>query len=328
MEGVATDGKPAARIDSGARHTDAMKPRIGIIGTGWVGTSVAFSTLLAGHARELWLNDQRGAVAEGEAMDLTDGAAFYPRCEVSAVPLAQMREADIVVLAAGRNGRPDESRLDLLRDNARIAAGVGRTLVGFKGIVIVVTNPVDVLTRVVAAAGGLPPERVIGTGTLLDTARLRERLAMHLKVSPGSVHAQVVGEHGDSSVVLWSSAHVGGIALRDWPGWPVDEEPTVASHVRRAAYDVIQRKGATNHAIGLVTTELIGAIVNDERRLMPVSRVQTSASALRGVALSLPTLVGAHGAAPVMETPMDDHERNALDASAKVLENAFTSLAG
>ena len=305
-----------------------MKARIGIIGTGWVGTSVAFSTLLAGHARELWLYDQRTAVAEGEALDMTDGAAFYPRCAVSAVPLAQMREADIVVLAAGRNGRPDESRLDLLRDNARIAAGMGRALAGFNGIVIVVTNPVDVLTRVVAAAAGLPPERVIGTGTLLDTARLRERLAMHLKVSPTSVHAQVVGEHGDSSVMLWSGASVGGVALRDWPGWPADEEPTVADHVRRAAYDVIQRKGATNHAIGLVAAELIGAIVNDERRILPVSRVQDGACGIRGVALSLPTLVGAGGAMQVLEPAMDAAERAALAASAAVLERAFTTLAG
>lgn len=305
-----------------------MKAHIGIIGTGWVGTSVAFSTLLAGHARELWLYDQRTAVAEGEALDMTDGAAFYPRCKVSAVPLAQMREADIVVLAAGRNGRPDESRLDLLRDNARIAAGMGRALAGFKGIVIVVTNPVDVLTRVVAAASGLPAERVIGTGTLLDTARLRERLALHLNVSPTSVHAQVIGEHGDSSVMLWSGARVGGVPLRDWPGWPADEEPTVAGHVRRAAYDVIQRKGATNHAIGLVATELIGAIVNDERRILPVSRVQDGACGIRGLALSLPALVGAGGAVQVLEPAMDDAERQGLAASATVLERAFATLAG
>lgn len=305
-----------------------MTKRIGIIGTGWVGTSVAFSTLMAGHADELWLHDLRGAVAEGEAMDLADGGAFYPRCAVSAVPLAQMREADIVVVAAGRNGRPDESRLDLLRDNARIAAGIGRALAGCRGIVLVVTNPVDVLTRVVAAAGGLPAERVLGTGTLLDTARLRERLAGHLRVSPLSVHAQVVGEHGDSSVVLWSGARIGGIALRDWPGWPADEEPTVAGHVRRAAYDIIQRKGATNHAIGLVTTELIGCIVRDERRVLPVSRVHDGACGVNGVALSLPTLVGAGGGCQVLEPAMDEAERAALAASAGVLARAFASLAG
>lgn len=299
-----------------------MKARIGIIGTGWVGTSVAFSTLLAGHAGELWLHDQRGAVAEGEAMDLADGAAFYPRCAVSAVPLERMREADVVVLAAGRNGRPDESRLDLLRDNARIAAGLGRTLAGFGGIVVVVTNPVDVLTRVVAEAGGLAPERVIGTGTLLDTARLRERLAVRLGLSTASIHAQVVGEHGDSSVPLWSGARVGGVALRDWPGWQAGDEAALAQLVRRAAYEVIQRKGATNHAIGLVTAELIGCLVNDERRLLPVSRVQPGS----GVALSLPALVGAGGAQQVAPPAMDAAERAALAASTDVLQKAYAAL--
>lgn len=319
-----TNGEPDARIDSAWRKRPIlrrMKARIGIIGTGWVGTSVAFSTLLAGHAGELWLHDARGAVAEGEAMDLADGAAFYPRCTVSAVPLAQMREADIVVLAAGRNGKPDESRLELLRDNARIAADIGRGLAGFGGIVILVTNPVDVLTRVVQAASGLPPERVIGTGTMLDTARLRERLAVRLGVAPQSVHAQVVGEHGDSSVPLWSGVRVGGVALRNWPGWQVAEEAAMAQTVRRAAYEVIQRKGATNHAIGLVTAELIGCIVNDEHRLLPVSRVQGD-----GVALSLPALVGAGGAVQVMDPGMDAAERAALAASGAVLERAFASL--
>lgn len=305
-----------------------MTARIGIIGTGWVGTSVAFSTLVAGHAGELWLHDLRGEVAEGEALDLADGAAFYPRCSVRAVGLAEMREADIVVLAAGRNGRPDESRLDLLRDNARIAAGVGRALAGFGGLVIVVTNPVDVLTRVVAAASGLPPERVIGTGTLLDTARLRERLARRLGVAPQSLHAQLVGEHGDSSVALWSGARVGGLALRDWPGWQRAEEAELAQQVRRAAYEVIRRKGATNHAIGLVTAELIGCIVRDERRLLPVSRVQAGACGIRGVALSLPALVGAAGALEVVEPAMDPVEREALAASAALLGRAFDALAG
>jgi L-lactate dehydrogenase len=241
------------------------------------------------------------------------------------VALEQMREADIVVLAAGRNGRPEESRLALLRDNARIAASFGQTLAGFGGIVVVVTNPVDVLTRVVTTASGLPPERVIGTGTLLDTARLRERLAVRLNVAPQSVHAQVVGEHGDSSVVLWSGARVGGLALRDWPGWPgwqEGEEPVLAQAVRRAAYEVIQRKGATNHAIGLVAADLIGCIVRDERRLLPVSRVQAGS----GVALSLPALVGAGGATQVMQPSMDTTEREALAASSAVLEAAFNSL--
>jgi L-lactate dehydrogenase len=300
--------------------------RVGIIGTGWVGTSVAFSTLMGGHAAELWLHDQRADVAEGEALDLSDGALFYPRCDVRAVPLEQMREAEIVVLAAGRNGRPDESRLDLLRDNARVAAEQARALAGFDGIVIVVTNPVDVLTRVVAEASGLHPSRVIGTGTLLDTARLRERLAIRLGLSTQSVHAQVVGEHGDSSVMLWSGVRVGGLALRDWPDWHAAEEAPLAQAVRRAAYEVIRRKGATNHAIGLVAAELIGCIARDERRLLPVSRVQDGAYGIRGVALSLPALVGAGGAVQVLEPGMDTAEQDALAASAAILEQAFEAL--
>lgn len=303
-----------------------MKARIGIVGTGWVGTSVAFSTLHAGHAGELWLHDQLADVAEGEALDLADGAAFYPRCDVRAVPLVRMRDADIVVLAAGRNGRPDESRLELLRDNARIAAGLGQALAGFGGVILVVTNPVDVLTRVVAEASGLPPERVIGTGTMLDTARLRERLAAKLVLSTQSIHAQVVGEHGDSSVMLWSGVRVGGVALRDWPGWRAGEEAVLAQSVRRAAYEVIRRKGATNHAIGLVTAELIGCIARDERRLLPVSRVQEGACGITGVALSLPALVGKGGAVQVMEPAMDAAERAALAASARVLGEAFASV--
>lgn len=316
---------PALRANG---NTPSMAARIGIIGTGWVGTSVAFSTLLAGHAGELWLHDQRAAVAEGEAMDLADGAAFYPRCQVSAVALERMRDADIVVLAAGRNGRPDESRLDLLRDNARIAADIGGVLTGFGGIVLVVTNPVDVLTRVVAQASGLPPERVIGTGTLLDSARLRERLAVKLGLGPQSVHAQVIGEHGDSSVMLWSGARIGAQALREWPGWTAQDEALLAEQVRRAAYEVIRRKGATNHAIGLVTAELIGCIVRDERRLLPVSRVQDGVCGIQGVALSLPALIGAGGATQVMAPTLDEAESEALKQSAELLQTAFSSLSG
>ncbi|WP_422010120.1 lactate/malate family dehydrogenase [Roseateles sp.] len=300
--------------------------RVGIIGTGWVGTSVAFSTLMAGHAAELWLHDARDAVAEGEAMDLADGAAFYPRCAVRAVPLAAMREADVVVVAAGRNGRPDESRLDLLRDNARLAADIGSALAGFGGVIIVVANPVDVLTRVIAAASGLPAARVFGTGTLLDSSRLRERLALRLGVAPVSVHAQVLGEHGDSSVMHWSGARIGGVALRDWPGWSTADEAAIAHAVRRAAYEVIRRKGATNHAIGLVAAELVGCVLRDERRVLPVSRLQDGALGLHGVALSLPTRVGAGGAGPVVEPALDAAERTALSASDSVLAQAFASL--
>lgn len=300
-----------------------MTATVAIVGTGWVGTSVAISTLHAGIAGALWLNDLRGDVAEGEAMDLAHGAAFYPRCEVRTATLDELRGADVVVVAAGRGGRPGESRLELLRDNARLVADIGRRLAGFDGCIVMVTNPVDVLTGVMTEASGLPPARVLGTGTILDTARLRQSLAGRLGIATGSIHAQVVGEHGDSEVVVWSGARVGGVPLRDWPGWDRSAEAPVALEVRRAAYEVIQRKGATNHAIGLVTASLLRSLLRDERRVLTVSRCQDT---LGGVALSLPAVVGRGGAPHPFQPGMDDAEREALAHSAQVLRDARASL--
>jgi L-lactate dehydrogenase len=305
-----------------------MNRTVGIIGTGWVGTSVAISTLHSGAADELWLHDLNGAVAEGEAMDLTHGAAFYPDCQVRTAGIDEMRKAHVVVVAAGRGGRPNETRLDLLRDNARIVGAIGRQLAGFPGTIVMVTNPVDVLTGVMQQASGLPPERVLGTGTMLDTARLRQVMGRELGVAPQSIHAQVVGEHGDSEVVLWSGAQVGGVPVRQWPGWSTAIETRLATEVRHAAYEVIQRKGATNHAIGLVTAALLRCMLRGERRVLTVSRVQQGAAGLDGVALSLPTIVGDGGGTQVLAPHMDEAEAAALARSAQVLKDAAATLAG
>ena len=303
-----------------------MKRRVAIIGTGWVGTSVAISVLHSGAADELWLHDVRAAVAEGEAMDLTHGAAFYPSCKVRVASVEDMRQAQVVVVAAGRGGKPGESRLDLLRDNARLVREIGHTLAGFAGTIVLVSNPVDVLTQVMTQASGLPPARVLGTGTMLDTARLRQMLGQNLQVATQSIHAQVIGEHGDSEVVLWSGARVGGVPLSDWLGWRAETQIALASEVRMAAYEVIQRKGATNHAIGLVTASLLQCLLRGERRVLTVSRMQEGALGLHGVALSLPTLVGIEGGVQVLEPTMVDVERQALNQSADVLRHALASL--
>jgi L-lactate dehydrogenase len=303
-----------------------MPISVGVVGTGWVGASVAISTLHGGFASELLLADVRREVAEGEAMDLAHGAAFYTTASVRAVPVDEMLDTDALVVAAGRGGKPNESRLDLLRDNAKILRELGAKLRGYRGLVVVVTNPVDVLTYVVAESSGLPPERVIGTGTMLDTARLRQVLGQELNIDPHSVHAQVVGEHGDSEVVLWSSAHVGGTPLREWPGWSAEREQPIATEVRTAAYEIIKRKGATNHAIGLTTAALLRSALRGERRVLTVSRVQTGALGLRDVALSLPTVVDVAGAVDVLPCKLDDVERQGLDRSADVLRKAIASL--
>lgn len=296
--------------------------RIGIIGTGWVGASIAISVLHDGTARELLLSDARAELAEGEAMDLRHGAPFYPTAAVRAVAIDEMIGCDVVVLAAGRGGTPQQSRLDLLRDNAALARDLGARLARTRGIVVVVTNPVDVMTQLVVEASGLAPERVIGTGTMLDTARLRQVLGRELALEPRSIHGQVIGEHGDSEVVLWSGVEIGGRRLRAMPRWDRNREAIVTGEVRRAAAEIIQRKGATNHAIGLATAALLRWILRGERRVLTVSRVQQGAAGITGVALSLPAVVGRDGATDVIVPDMDDDERDALARSAEVLRAA------
>lgn len=303
-----------------------MARRVGIIGTGWVGASVAISTLHLGVADELLLHDARSEVAEGEAMDLAQGSSFYPAAAVRTASIAEMIDADAIVIAAGRGGKPGESRLALLRDNAELARQLGQQLAAARGVIVVVTNPVDVLTRVVAEASGLPPARVIGTGTMLDTARLREALGHALQLDPRSVHAQVVGEHGDSEVVLWSTVQIGGVPLSQWPGWHADREAPMANEVRTAAYEIIKRKGATNHAIGLVTATLLRTILRGEQRVLTVSRWQDGASGVRDVALSMPTIVGSGGAETVLQPEMLTQERERLERSAQVLRDAYASV--
>lgn len=301
--------------------------RVGIVGTGWVGSSVAISTLHAGIAQELLLHDARAAIAEGEAMDLAHGASFYPVATVRHVSLDEMRTTDAVVIAAGRGGRPDETRLDLTRDNARVIREIAGHFRNYTGIVIIVTNPVDVLTYEFTVSSGLPCERVIGTGTMLDTARLRQFVGATLHVAPQSVHAQVVGEHGDSEVVLWSSARAAGVPLAGWPAWSAELEAAIATRVRRAAYEIIQRKGATNHAIGLVAAALLKAVLRGENRALTVSRVQDGALGVRDLALSLPAIVGAGGAPQVVAPELSSSEREQFDHSAAVLRQAIASLA-
>lgn len=322
------NGRAAERaIGNPPEDQGIMETTIGIVGMGWVGTSIAISVLHSGAAKTLLLNDVRSEVAEGEAMDLAHGAAFYPAAEVRTADIETMRDADVVVIAAGRGGGPDETRLDLLKGNAEIVRQIGSRLAGCRGTVIMVSNPVDVLTRVMVEAADLPPERVIGTGTMLETARLREMVGRQMEIDPRSIHAQVIGEHGDSSVALWSSAHIGGLPLRDWPEWSRDHEERLGERVRRAAYEIIRRKGATNHAIGLVTATLIRWMLRG-RRVLTVSRVQTAEFGpdLAGVALSLPTIVGPDGARIVRKPAMDAQEEEGLVRSADVLRRAWDSL--
>ncbi len=301
--------------------------RVGIVGLGWVGSSIASSVLWNGTANELLLADAKPGLAEGEAMDLAHGSSFYPSATLRAVAgVDAMLDADAIVIAAGRGGTPSESRLDLVRDNAGVVRSIASQLRAFRGVLVLVTNPVDVLTQLATEVSGLPPARVIGTGTILDTARLRHVIGRELDVAPRSVHAQIVGEHGDSEVVLWSGARVGGVPLRRWRGWNEAREDALAREVRMAAYEIIRRKGATNHAIGLVTAALLEWMLRGGRRVLTVSRVHEGTCGLCDVALSLPCVVGPDGATEVLEPEMDGAEREALLASADAIRRAAANL--
>jgi L-lactate dehydrogenase len=295
---------------------------VGIIGIGYVGSSVAVSLLHSGVVNRLLINDIDADRAVGEMMDLSHGAPFYPSCTIDVAAIADLRACDAVVICAGRGGSADESRLQLLADNIAVARDIGRQLAGFAGITIVVSNPVDILTKIVTDASGLPPSRVLGTGTMLDTARLRHKVGRELGLDSRSIHAHVVGEHGDSEVPLWSSATIGGRPLRMWSKWNPEVEGRVAEQVRTAAYEIIRRKGATNHAIGLVTAALLRWLLRGEHRALTLSMVQDGAMGIEGVALSLPTVVGVNGAVEVIEPIMNDRERAALLNSAQVLRAA------
>lgn len=300
-----------------------MKNSIGIIGMGWVGASVAISILNRGICNHLLINDLNMDIAEGEAMDLNHGSSFYPSAKVQAASIEEMVHCDAIVITAGRGGTENESRLDLLKDNVRIARNISDQLKGFQGILVIVSNPVDVLTYYYQKFTGLPAEKVIGTGTFLDTARLRDIVGKRINIDPNSIHAYVVGEHGDSEVVLWSGADIGGKSIRKWDIWKESYEKEIADEVRNAAYQIIKRKGATNHAIGLVTATLLKWILRNERRIVTVSTVQKGAFGLEEVAISLPSIVTSEGVEEIVEIKMSDKEKEQFLRSADILKQAI-----
>ncbi len=296
---------------------------LGIIGLGWVGASTAISILHRGICSELLLCDLRPGLAEGEAMDLNHGSSFYPTSNAKAASISEMMHCKAIVITAGRGGKPGESRLDLLNDNIGIAKDIATQLKGFKGILVIVANPVDVLTYYYQKFSGLPATRVIGTGTMLDTSRLREIIGRKLDVDPRSIHAQVIGEHGDSEVILWSSATIGGTKLREWKGWKQEYESEIAEQVRKAASEIIKRKGATNHAIGLVTATLLKWLLRGDKRIINLSTVLSGQYELHDVALSLPVLLSTKGITEVLEADMNEAEKAKFFDSAKVIQNAI-----
>jgi L-lactate dehydrogenase len=271
--------------------------------------------------------------AEGEAMDLNHGMLFANPAKIWAGTYADCAGAGIVVLAAGVAQRPGETRMDLLRRNAALFQEIVPQVVQYNrdAILIIVTNPVDVLTHVALQISGLPAWCVIGSGTVLDTARVRYLLSQYFQVEPRSVHAFVIGEHGDSQVVVWSLANIAGIRLDEYGylnGRELNPEAKarISANTRTAAYEVIRRKGATFYAIAAGVVRIVEAITRNENSVLTVSSLVQGAYGYSDVCLSLPSVVNAQGIARMLELPLSEDEQAALKRSAQTIQTAIESL--
>lgn len=301
--------------------------KIAIVGAGSVGTAIGYASAIQGVADEIALYDLNGAKATAEILDLQHGLQFVPSVQVDGGDdIEACRDADVIVITAGAKQHPGQSRMDLADTNAAITRKLVPQLLGLApdSVLLFVTNPVDVLTFVAqeaAAALGVGYGGIIGSGTVLDTSRLRHRLATTLSVGVSSVHASIVGEHGDSEIALWSTANVGGAPLT----MTETELDELLHEIRHAAYRIIEGKGATNLAIGLSTARILAAIGNDERAVLPISS-RHSFGGVGDVCLSLPTIVGRGGAVEVVDVPMNSHERAGLLASATAIRDVIDAV--
>ena len=302
--------------------------RVVIIGCGHVGSTSAYSLLLNGTVEELVLVDKDGDKLLGEVMDLQHAVPLARPVRIWAGDYEDAATAEIVVIAAGVGTVPCESRLDLLGRNAAVIREIVRNVmnVGFDGIILMTTNPVDILAQIAQEESGLPFGRVIGSGTVLDTARLRVSLGEKLGVEARSVHAYIVGEHGNSEVATWCAARVGGQPLVDFCDPNCPDFPQMLESVRKAAPEIVKRKGYTSFAVASCVNRICEAILRDERTILPVSVMTAGQYGIEDVYLSLPCVIGRSGVEKIVELPLDNEERKGLIASADLLKRTLENL--
>ena len=304
--------------------------RIAVVGAGHVGSTFAYSLLLKGLAPEIVLIDRDQARAEGEAMDLSHAVPFLAPARVRAGTIEDCRGAAMVVITAGGGQRPGETRLDLATRNAAIIRDLVPSIVAASpdAVLLVATNPVDVMTYVALRVSGLPAARVIGSGTILDTARFRHLLGEHLQVDARSIHAYIVGEHGDTEVPVWSLANVAGMRLDEFRrahGLSVDTAvlDSIVEETRLAAYLIIERKGATYYAVAAGLMRIVEAVLRDQSTVLSVSSLVPGFYGIEDVCLSLPSVVSRDGIERVLQLDLNEEELTALRHSADVLRGAI-----
>ena len=303
------------------------KRKVVLVGTGFVGMSIAYALECQGGINELVLIDVLKDKAEGEAMDLAHGLACAPsRIDIKAGEYDECKDAAICVITAGLSQKPGQTRLELAKTNAGIVKSITEQVVesGFKGIFVIASNPVDLMTYVVQKTSGFPKERVIGSGTVLDTARLRYLIGDKLKISPKNVHAYIMGEHGDSSFVPWSHSYVGCKSLKAILNERNEKEEVleeIYTKVQQAAYEIINRKKATYYGIGLGLTKIVKAILNDEKEILTVSTYLDGNYGHSGLYIGVPAILGNKGVNDILDIPLSEEEQKKFDCSFEVLEN-------
>ncbi|MCA9114806.1 MAG: lactate/malate dehydrogenase family protein [Planctomycetaceae bacterium] len=307
--------------------------KVSIIGGGGlVGSCAGFALQAGGIVREIALVDVNQELAEGQALDLLHGSSLISDQKITSGGTEHVKDSDIVVITAGLRRKPDESRLDLINRNVELFRGILTDVAshGLKSdaIVFVVSNPVDVLTYLAIRDLNLPPQQVIGLGTVLDTTRLRGILAARLNVPPTQVSAVILGEHGDSMVPIWSAAQVGGLPLDKFPGFTPGLIADVEKQTRGSGAEVIRRKGGAGFAVGVSIADVVHCIALDQRRILPVSSLQTKAYGLRDVCLSVPTVVGRTGVIDQLEVELWPKEKMALLNSGNVLRETIGRVLG
>ena len=302
------------------------KRKIVLVGTGFVGMSMAYSFLSTGGIDELVLIDVAKEKAVGEAMDLQHGLPYARgKMDIYAGDYEDCREANVVVITAGAAQKPEETRLDLTAKNARIMKSVVESIMasGFDGILVVASNPVDGMTYLAQKVSGLPKERVIGSGTILDTARLRYMMSEYLDVSSSNIHAYIMGEHGDSSFVPWTHAYVGSkslLELLDEQGKPLSDLHDIYTNVQQAAYEIINRKKATFYGIGLSLNRLVHAILDDENVILTISAYQEGEYGQKGLYIGVPAVVNRQGIREVIRLKLNEVDQAKFNASCDTLK--------
>ncbi len=309
--------------------------KVSFVGVGNVGASTAFALLMKGLASEIVLVDVNRNKAEGDALDLFHGTPFTRRTRIKAGSFEDLKGSNVIVISAGVAQKPGETRLQLLGRNADVMIDISKEIVKFApdSIVIVVTNPVDVLSYVVWKATGFSKNRVFGSGTVLDTARLRSLIAENCGFSPRSVHVYVIGEHGDSELAVWSNATIGGVPIKDICGSCERENcegmrtlEELFEETRTAAYKIIEKKGATYYAIALSTINIIESIAHDEKRVLTVSTLLEDYHGVSGIFLGVPAVVGKEGVERILRIDLSEEELRAFKRSASIIKEYIESM--